>query len=91
MSPGRSLLAAYMFPCSFHLSPQRLTSSSVTSNPKARFCFGAVPYSLTATRTTQQGKGQPEAYKETSCWIGPQVQGLGLEEQHSQAKPCACP
>lgn len=90
-SPRRSLLAACMFPSSFHRSPKRLTSSSVTSNPKARFCFGAVPYSLTATRPAQRGKRQPEAYKETSCWIGPQAQGLGLEEQHSQAKPRACP
>lgn len=90
-SPRRSLLAACMFPSSFHGSPKRLTSSSVTSNPKARFCFGAVPYSLTATRTAQRGKRQPEAYKEASCWIGPQAQGLGLEEQHSQAKTRACP
>lgn len=46
VSPGRSLLAACTLPSSFHVSPKRLTSTSVASNPKARFCFGAVLCSL---------------------------------------------
>lgn len=66
------------------LTPKQGSVLVLSSAP----CQGTAPK---ATRTPQRGKGQPEAYKETSCWIGPCVHGPGLGEQHSKAEPGASP